>query len=236
VSWTDDVQSWWPTIKTPLRIRAFLKSPMAHDSCRGMSGLEGALQTVVVEQETGRNSFEAITELGTFFDIPIPIADVDMHGFKIAQCSHAQWPEHAIEDKRARRKRTDLEAIGRDKIMTAGGAFKALDLEVPTLIASWIDFYVVGDPVKLRELLPCVGGFGREWRRGFGAVESFEISDSEDWSLVRDCRPMRNLPVESEHEAGILYDPSSCDVRMETTRAPYWHRRSRALCACPVPR
>lgn len=240
--WSENAMAWLPEQAEPLRVRLFLRSPIAHDSYRGLSALEGALQTVVVERESGLTSSEAMNVLQAQraesgldpYDIPIPIVDAIVHGKRIAQCSHGQYADGVLDDKRKRRRRSDVEGIAKDKITIAGGNFKALDIPVPTRIAAWIDFFVVGDRKKLEALLPDVMGLARDCRRGLGSIHAFAIDAAEDRSLVWERRPQRAIPVQSAHEAALLFDPTSYEVRMENTRAPYWVRASRALCAVPV--
>jgi hypothetical protein len=43
--------------------------------------------------------------------------------------------------------------------------------------------------------------------------------------------PARPLPVESEAASRALFPHA--EVTVSSTRAPYWHRASRCLCAVP---
>lgn len=232
--WTERAKRWLPDVADPLRVRVHLGSAVAFDTYHGLTALEGALQYAVVEMESGEVPSDAISALGEPYDIPIPIADVEIHGRLIARCSHAQWPEHATEDRRPRRRRTDVDVIGgRTKVATNGGPFKSLDIPVATRLAGWVDFFVVGDRVKLEGLLCRLAGLGRDFARGLGTPVGFEVTPAVDRALVHEGRPQRTIPITDPVEAGVLYDPTSYEIRQATTRAPYWLQRSRTLCVVP---
>lgn len=234
MNWTESAKRWLPSRVVPLRVRLYTETGIAYDAYYGLSALEGMLQFTVVEMESGESPTDAMEALGAFYDIPIPIADEVVHGFPVARCSHAQWHGMAFEDVRPRRKRTEVEAIGRDKVLTKGGPFKDLDIRAPIRTSPWVDFFVVGDPDKLTALLSRCNGIGRDYARGLGRVSRFSIDDADDRALVWERKPQRSIPVQSEHEASLLFDPSAHSVRFVTTRAPYWNKRSKTLCAVPV--
>lgn len=221
----------------PLIVRAWLSSPVAWDARDGLA-IDGALQWAVVLDVCGVLPGDAFAgwPRGVAAEIAAPIADVIQHGRRIACASAPRVAPGATESLRKRRARPHPEAYGRgDRVYCNGGAFKALDLPIPTLTAPWIEWAVRGDRERIAALLSQVYGLGRDVARGLGAVRGWEITaDPDDSALERDGAPARPLPVEDAAEARSRWPWGRYDLRETTTRAPYWHRASRTLCAVPV--
>lgn len=231
-------ERWAPRRVEPLRLRAWLASPVVWDSYHPIQ-LEGALQIPVVMRETGRlpdDVFDGMPH-GTITDIRVPIADVTIGDWQIACASTGIPPQVAAESSRWRRKRVREDAFGSGMIRINGGPYKSLNLLIPTLSTPWLDFYVRGDREMLAELLRDVGGIGRDSTRGLGSVLGFELDDDpEDRSMLWRGRPQRPLPVVhdgSEFDVSRL-EPGSFDRRTSGTRAPYWRRWMATMCAVPV--
>lgn len=218
----------------PLRLRVHLESPPAWDPARPLR-IEGALQYAAILRVCRLMPDELFAGYaGPAVELPIPVADVTMCGRPVACASQAIPCPSSRLGKRLRCRRTRAEAIGRPTVMTNGGEYKALAIPIPTLDAPWLDFFVRGDPDRLADLCRDLHSLGRDGPRGLGVVHRVEIDDDpNDRSLVYQRRPQRPLPVEDEHAAALLYDPTSYDLRPTTTRAPYWRRDSLALCAVP---
>jgi hypothetical protein len=165
--------------------------------------------------------------------IPIPIADQDMAGYPIALASWAQPAPGAKEDVRMRRKRARAESYGLAKVNVAMAEYKSEQIPIPTLVAAWVDFHVVGNRALLTELLPDVSHIGRCRSGGLGCVMGWEIlADPQQRSLLEQGRLMRAIPS----GADIHPRPGTFAVRKATTRAPYWHRASLADCMVPIVR
>lgn len=224
------VAAWAPRAAEPLRVTAWLRAPVAFDRAEGLR-LEGALGWHVVGLVTGeppREAFEGVG-LAEFVDIPVPICDVEVGGWRIAQASDAQLPTVAAEVVRRRRKKPHPEAMGLARVVTAGGAFKALDIPTAAWSSPVLHWHVVGDSERLRALLSEVHALGRGRSGGLGAVDAWEVA-SDETALVRWRE--RPLPVRDYAEAAAVYPDR--EVREVGVRAPFWHRATRALAACPV--
>ena len=237
--WLVTMRDRWSVVHAePLTLRAHLAGPVAVDAVDALT-VEGALQSVALLDVTGEPAADlfAAAPPGAWCPLVIPIEDAVREGLPVACASVAQWPEDVREGVRRKRRRPDAERLatpaGRGIVPTGGGPYKALDIPVPTRHAQWIDFHVRGDRARLLDLLSVVTGLGRARGQALGQVETWEVlDDPADRSLVHVGRPMRPLPVASAEAAHAEF-PGGCIVRECGTRAPYWHRASRALCACP---
>lgn len=251
MAWIDEQQRWlgvaaehWlPRAAEPLCLRIWLRSAgVSWDPYDGLT-IEGALQSAVVALEAGAPADDVFADCppGLFVDIPIPIADEERTGRKIACASWAQPAPTAAETMRYKRQRARPENMptpgGMGIINTGQGEYKSSQIPVPTLSTPYVDFFVRGDRERISVLVRDLSAIGRARSGGGGAVLGTEIlPDPEDRSLRWMGRPMRSIPVADEHEAAITFEACSYDLREQTARAPYWHRSSRTLCAVPVPR
>lgn len=237
--WLSRAKRWLPDTVAPLRLRVWLKSEIAWDDYDGVT-IEGALQYVVVVRESGMmpdDAFEGAPR-EFFADIPAPIADEERAGRRIA-CASWGIPAAHIETVRYKRSRARAELFpipgGRGLLPTSGGKYGSTQVPTAALATPYVDFYVRGDRDKLIDLVRDVGSIGKSRGGGLGAIHGVEIDDDpEDRSLVYQGRPQRSIPVTDEHDAAIHFEVGSYDLRETNTRAPYWHRATRALCAVPV--
>lgn len=239
-SWRTSARRWLPERVAPLRLRVWLTSPVAWDPYGGIT-IEGALQSVVVTRESGMLPADAFADAPSdfFADVPVPIADEE-HAGKLIACASWAVPQALVETVRKVRRRTREELFptpgGKGLLVTGGGPYKNTEIPIATVTTPYVEFFVRGDRSKLADLVRDVGSIGRSRAGGLGAVHGVEIDeDPDDRSLVYRGRPQRTIPVADEHDAAVLFEASSYDLREANTRAPYWHRATRALCAVPMP-
>lgn len=165
-------------------------------------------------------------------DIPIPI--VDRHDISpsspIALASCGVLSPGARASLRWRRSRPRAELYRSEVVKIATAEMKAHNLPSPTVAASYVDFYVVGDATLLRDLLRDVSSLGSKRGGGLGQVQGWEVEVmAGDYSLVGpQGQLMRTLPV----SAGIK--AHHYDEREATLRAPYWHPRTRCNAHVPI--
>lgn len=198
--------------------------------------LEGALQAAVVTWATGLPASEAFVGFpgDVMADLPIPLLDVEMHGARIACASWPRWSSDAREAVSSYVHKPAVEEMGQRKVNVVSGEAKPKRQHVPFRVASWCDFDVVGDRERLVALARLVTGFGGRRSAGHGAPLRLTVAPSDaDRSIVRDGSPARPLPVADEAEAVARF-PRGYVLDECGTRAPYWHRASKRLCACPV--
>lgn len=236
MSWLDENQGWltraarWATSSpSAFQVRVWFSSPVAW-SADGIQ-IDGLLQRLVVERETGRLSDDVFAECprGLNPEIPIPVTDVEIMGLPIACASWGFPPPIAVESLRWRRKRARLEAMSGGRLTIAGGAFKSTNIPVQTLTTPFLDFYLRGDVARVKDLLGEATAIGRGYSSGLGTILGIEYTLSEDRSLAWQGEPMRALPLGKG--CPPLTDPICGE---KATRAPYWARKN--VCVCAVPR
>ena len=227
----EQADRWWPKRVDAITLRVWLSSPIAWDSYDGVT-IEGALQCSVVMLETGLMPDDAFAGYrGPKVDIPIPIADVELDGSKVALASWAHPAPVALEEVRWRRRRVRIDAMGgASAILLNSGPFKATQLPTPTMSTPYLDFYLDADVERLRVLLADLGAIGRARGGGLGTVLGCEILPRSGEVLVRDGRLTRTVPEGSVPNV----DPSSYVARQATLRAPYWHRGTLRDCWVPI--
>lgn len=217
----------------PLTLRAWLSAPVALPRV-GAVCIEGVLQHAMVIAETGHLPGEvfACFPRHLFANLPVPIADVEMHGRAIA-C--ASWPRSSPDAHEALIMHThkpEAEQLGLRKVYITGGEAKPKRVPVPTLAVTWMEWSLLADGARLTALLAGARALAK-WRGALGSVDRWEvIGASEDYSLLRDGSPARVLPVLDEAEAMERF-PRGYVLDEQNTRAPYWHRATRSLVACP---
>lgn len=229
--WIDAARdAWGPRDDAPLRVTAWMRAPVAFDRGEGLR-LEGALAWHVVALVTGAPPREAFGGVGLadYVDIPVPIADTVLDGWRVAMASDAELAPVACEVVRRRRKKPHPEALGIAKVQTTGGPWKALDIPTAAWSSPVLTWLVRGDAERLRALLREVHALGRGRSGGLGHVDAWEVEPDE---AAREGWRARSLPVASVEDAAARYPGR--DVRVASVRSPAWHRATRALCAVPV--
>ena len=231
--WLDGARArWLPRSEESMLVRAWLSAPVALPRI-GAVTLEGLLQSAVIVAETGALPGDAFAAHdGGFVDLPVPIADVQMHGLAVACASWPTWSPDAREALVMHTHKPEAEQLCARKVYVTGGEAKPKRVPVPTMSAAYVEWCVRGDRARIIELLDGCRALSK-WRGAMGSVDRWEVMRvSLDLSLVRDGSPARPLPVADEAEA-IERFPRGYVLDECQTRAPYWHRATRALCACP---
>ncbi len=229
-AWADAARASWGARADrvePLRVTAWMRSPVAFDRDAGLR-LEGALSWVVVALVTGEPPPEAFAGVrkGEYVDIAVPIADVIVAGWRVAQCSDAVLAPVAAEVVRRRRKKPHPEAMALAKVQTTGGPWKALDIPVAAWASPVLTWYALADRERLEALLRETHALGRGRSGGLGNVEAWTIDRDESAAVRWRERP---LPV----VAGAVAEAGRT-LRTVGVRHPFWHPRVRTLAACPV--
>lgn len=114
----------------------------------------------------------------------------------------------------------EAQAMGSAKITTlslSGGPAKSfrIPLETAWLKGDRIDWYAVGDVARVRSMLAWVTHLGKRRGVGLGKIARWDVTPCDPWDLaagadwrsavwprggfpvVRDARPMRNLPLDT---------------------------------------
>lgn len=138
------------------------------------------------------------------------------------KCSAAMPVGPVLESTHQIRKRPNVELITRytsNKRFDVGlGPLKAKDLALPTVLATRLKWYCVGDPERTLYLLSRhVRAIGKAVRHGMGRVIEWSMGEAEaDRSMFDgEGQPMRRLP------AAMV---PGVQAVLGTFRAPYHHR------------
>lgn len=230
--WIGEARSaWLPRADRvePLRVTAWMRSPTAFARDDGLR-LDGALTWVVVAMVTGAPPPEAFAGVrkGEYVDLPVPIADEVIAGWRIAQCSDAVLAPVAVEVVRRRRKKPHPEAMALAKVQTTGGPWKALDIPVAAWASPVLTWYLRGDRERLEALLRETHALGRGRSGGLGQVDAWSVDHDESATTRWRERP---LPIATPADARAYPDRTVREIRV---RAPFWHPTTRTLAACPV--
>lgn len=112
------------------------------------------------------------------------------------------------------------------KVNISGMRYKAHNKAVPARLAASVTWYAVGDPSEVHALLTqYIRNLGKLSNHGHGSVIRWEVVECEsDWSLIRDGRPMRGLPLSA---ASMIQGPYR--TGMIGLRPPNWHRLRQTL-------
>ena len=230
--WIGEARSaWLPRADRvePLRVTAWMRSPTAFARDDGLR-LDGALTWVVVAMVTGAPPPEAFAGVrkGEYVDLPVPIADEVIAGWRIAQCSDAVLAPVAVEVVRCRRKKPHPEAMALAKVQTTGGPWKALDIPVAAWASPVLTWYLRGDRERLEALLRETHALGRGRSGGLGQVDAWSVDHDESATTRWRERP---LPIATPADARAYPGRTVREIRV---RAPFWHPTTRTLAACPV--
>ena len=230
--WIGEARSaWLPRADRvePLRVTAWMRSPTAFARDDGLR-LDGALTWVVVAMVTGAPPPEAFAGVrkGEYVDLPVPIADEVIAGWRIAQCSDAVLAPVAVEVVRRRRKKPHPEAMALAKVQTTGGPWKALDIPVAAWASPVLTWYLRGDRERLEALLRETHALGRGRSGGLGQVDAWSVDHDESATTRWRERP---LPIATPADARAYPGRTVREIRV---RAPFWHPTTRTHAACPV--
>lgn len=213
-----------------LRIRAYLKTGVISDQ---YLPLDGILYYHLVRREMGEElitkSRESNVRQGANITLPIKKSG-PKNEFWFYACSFAQFPESIVEDSSFKVKsgdwlRHDNYFNAKKKIDTTRGKFKNAHIKLYYRHCTHIDWYCVGWPEKLAELLQFCTNIGKNAGDGWGEVLKWEITEwPEDWSIRGfNNKLMRNVPLKDQEGRGFLYG----------VRPSYWNTRHQFLCKMP---
>lgn len=94
-------------------------------------------------------------------------------------------------------------------------------------------FYATGDLKYISELLEQVEYLGKKPALGYGQIKGMEIKRvSDDYSLTKNNKTMRPLPVEYIEE-NFSIDINSLELALMSYKTPYWSKRNVTLCVIP---
>lgn len=220
----------------PLRVVATLETGLANPTKPpALDGLLAFAQAVYIE---GREPA----------DPSKPVPPVDLSGVLArSQCGRYYLASFALADveewERGRyvNRRFPLTeaqmlgaAEGKERLGTLslkGGPCKSFRIPIETahLRDDRITWYCIGDRAEILARLAWITHLGKRRGVGLGRVHRWEVEPCESWGegfpVIRDGRPLRNLPLDSmEPEAAQQWEGFGC------VSYPYFEREREELC------
>lgn len=115
---------------------------------------------------------------------------------------------------------------GTARVNLSSGHYRNYMLRAVLQPCETVTFYGCGDIRRIREILADLTHLGNDVRQGWGLIAETTMEPvAEDWSIVREGRAQRPIPVR-------LLRRHSDQVRL-AWHAPYWAQGSVDLCAPP---
>lgn len=128
----------------------------------------------------------------------------------------------------------EAQMMGSPKITTlnlSGGPAKSfrIPLETAWLKGDTIEWFAVGDAEKIRALLVWITHLGKRRGVGLGKIARWTVAPCDSWGdgfpVIRDARPLRNLPLDAMHpEAAQPFEGYG------VVSFPYFERDREELC------
>lgn len=209
-----------------LRIRAYLQTGVISDQFLPLDGIlyYHLVRDIMGEQTISKPGESNIRE-DSGITLPFKITGPRNEQWFYA-CSFAQWPKNTVEDSAFYVKRFDL---GHSKLIAepkrvniSGGKYKAYHVNVYYRHAEYVEWYCIGNPASITNLLRFCTHLGKKTAQGWGSVLRWEVEQwPEDWSCYGPGgRRMRALPTQFD---GFLYG----------IRPSYWNERHIFTCKMP---
>lgn len=112
---------------------------------------------------------------------------------------------------------------------TSEGAEKSYDLPLECNSTQAVRWYVIGDRLRIADLLQSCTHIGKKRSYGNGEVRQWEVKTTpDDWHLVKDNKLMR--PIPQRLAAGL---PPSNTIMSWGWRPPAWLSVNQELCLMP---
>ncbi len=225
-----------PTNKVPLKITAKMMTPVV---CDEWLPLEGIIYYQVMRDRFGPLELSVPGGIATpgmlepDGDMPFAIIGADSPNWYYA-CSWAQprpwWIAEGKDhwNKRFRANLADLIDFGkrRGKVHIEQGENKAYHMPIFYFVADTVEWYCVGDKVRLEYYLSVTTHIGKKRVQGWGRVAKWIVEEwPRDWSVQRDGKLTRGVP---------LYDaPKISDAMHYALRSPGYLSSNQMMIARP---
>lgn len=217
----------------PVRVRAYLQTPVVADAFLPLDGVLYALKVrEVFGEKLASLAGQSTVREQANGACRLPLLRHNDHTRTwFYACSFAQWSETVAEGTDYWNKRLDqslaylIDFRGkRGGVPVSEGRYKAYRMPVFVRHALFVDWYAMATPDKLKRLLAFATHLGKKTSQGFGAVLKWEVEDwHSDWSVRDDAgRLMRAIPT-SESGAPML-----------GVRPSYWNPRHQFNCLLPA--
>lgn len=227
------------SLPEPLRIRAWLRTPIVSDKHLPLDG-------VLLYQHTRADMGSQDSTISGASRLEQPKGEV-MRGGRLPiaivhakdwyyRCSWAQWGPHVdgqdFWSKRFDMTRADLVYFAgkRGKVDTSAATYKAYRMPIYYRSALWVEWYMVGQVEALSPLINIVTHLGKKTSQGWGRVAYWDIQPiTDDWSIWLDGRLIRGIP--QYHWPQDHGEPER--VGLYGVRPPYWDKRNQMELVLP---
>lgn len=227
----------WSDSFEPLRVRAWLRTPVISDQWLPLDAVlfyqaaRDQLPPQIVTIPGGPQN-------GVSHKIKMPLA---MVGYRTPtwyyKCSWAQWPEVVAEGRDHWNKRFDQSLAflvdfhgRRGAVNTKAGSLKMYHMPVYYRSALWVEWYCVGEREWIARLLSTCTHVGKKAAQGWGRVWRWDVEPlAEDWSVWREGRLMRGVPVED-----VVGNGKPFQLAHYGFRPSYWSRTNQRVVAMPT--
>lgn len=213
-----------------ISIRAYLQTPVISNQ---YLPLDGILYAALTRKTLGEKLISKASEsnVRACIGITLPLKKGGQKNeMWFYHCSFAQWSHDVKEDTSFKVKqgdwlRHDSYLKGTKQIDTSRGKYKNYQLKFYYRAASFVEWYCIGNPIDIAELLNHCTGIGKNTGDGWGQVLRWEIKDwQEDWSVRGPGNKlMRAVPLPDQKGRGFVYG----------LRPSYWNPRHQFLCKMP---
>jgi len=215
--------------KKCLRIRAFLETGVISDRYLPLDAIlyYHQVRKQMGEQLISKSRESAVREYQGII-LPLVVKKFEEKSMWFYMCSFAQWPDNTIEESSFKTKQGDwiryMDHLddSTKRIDVQRGRYKAAHIKMYYRLAEYVDWYCIGDPIKIASILRFCTNIGKNAGDGWGAVKKWEISDwPENWSIRGfNNKLMRNIPLKDQSGKGYIYG----------IRPSYWNPKHQFFC------
>lgn len=188
----------------PLRVRATLASDIANPMrTPAIDALLAYVQAVYVEARTPPDPAHATPPVHLDGVLALSVCGrYHLASFGLAEPE--EWQRGRFVNRRF--PIAEAQAMGSPKVTTlnlSGGPAKSfrIPLETAWLKGDRIDWYVIGDAGRILAMLAWVTHLGKRRGVGLGKIARWEVEPCASWGegfpVIRDARPLRNLPLDA---------------------------------------
>lgn len=220
----------------PLRVRAWLRSPVI---CDRWMPLDGILFSQCHREVLGEKVVSLPGEYSAHSGVGVlPFLGRAGNGGRtwFYRCSWAQWGP-SVEGRDHWNKRFDnplayLVDFGgkRGKIDTGSGTYKAFHMPVFYRSALWVEWFCYGNRDEIEALLSTTTHIGKKGTQGWGRVGRWEIDTTDmDFSISRRGHLMRGVPPGS-----LPPDVTTYSMGLYGIRPSYWIAHNQMDLILPV--
>lgn len=167
--------------------------------------------------------------------IPIEIPVEREPGRRFHMCSASMPVEWICHEKRFTQRRFPVELApmmtDMKRVNLAAGAQKNFRIPLDNGRAKQLVWFLLGEPVEIRQLLMLISHLGKRRGVGYGKVARWDVESCHPWPgfpIVRDGEALRHLPPDWPG----LVDPG---LRLGCLSYPYWVRSREQEIAAPCP-